>query len=112
MNNIIAMENLMKNIKVDIKQVKMLMDSHDVTKVPSPNGVSNWIMRENNNQLAGKLHSVIESSLKESRVPLDWKRTNIVPIHKGADNEEPLNYRPVSLTSVVAKICEKLMEDR
>ena len=62
-----------------------------------PDGVSNWIMKECSNQLVGKLHSIIENSLKESRELLDWRRANIVPIHKG-DKEEPLNYRPVSLT--------------
>ena len=70
-------------------------------------------MKECSNQLAGKLHSIIESSLKESRVLLDWKRANIVSTHKGGDEEEePLNNRPVSLTSVVAKSCEKIVKDR
>ena len=32
-------------------------------KVPGPDGVSNWIMKECGNQLAGKLHIIIESSL-------------------------------------------------
>ena len=31
-----------------------------------------------------------------------------MPIHKGGDKEEPLNYRSVSLTSRVANICEKI----
>ena len=35
-----------------------------------------------------------------------------MPIHKGVDKEEPLNYRPVSLTSIVVKICEKIVKDR
>ena len=33
MNNIIATENLMENIKVDIKELKQLMESQDVRKV-------------------------------------------------------------------------------
>ena len=37
---------------------------------------------------------------------------NIVPMHKGGDIEEPLNYKPVSLTNIVAKICEKRVKDR
>ena len=33
-------------------------------------------------------------------------------IHKGGDKEEPLNHRPGSLTSVVAKMCEKIVKDK
>ena len=78
----------MEYIKVDVKQ---LMESQDVRKVPGSDGVSNWIMKVCSNQQAGKLHSISESSLKESRVPLDCKKkTNIVPVHTGGD-EEPLN---------------------
>ena len=112
MNNIIVTEYLMKSIKVDVKQIKQLTESQVVKKAPGPDGVSNWIMKECSNQLAGKLHSIIESSLKESGVPLDWKRANIIPTHKGGDKEKTLNYRPVSLTSIVGKICEKIVKDR
>ena len=49
--------------------------------------------------------------IKESRVPLDWKLVNIVSIHKGGDKEEPSNYRPVSLTSIEVKICEKIVNN-
>ena len=72
-NNIIATDYLMENIKVDVKEVEKLMESEAVRKAPGPDGVSNWIMKECNNQLAGKFHSIIESSLKESRVLLVGK---------------------------------------
>ena len=32
-----------------------------------------------------------------------------MPIYKNGNEEEPLNYRPVSLTSIVCKICEKVI---
>ena len=108
MNNIIATRIFNWKHKSRRKWSK----TTDVRKVPGLHGVSNWIMKECSNQLAEKLHSIIESSLKESRVPLDWKRANIVPIHKGGDKEEPLHYIPASLTSVVAKICEKIVKDK
>ena len=85
------MEYLIENIKVDIKEVKQVMESQDVGQAPSQDGVSNCIMNECSNQQVGKFQSIIESSLKENRVLLDWKRANSVPIHKGGDKEEPLN---------------------
>ena len=39
----------MENIKVDLKEVKQVVESQDVRKVPGPDGVSNWIMKECNN---------------------------------------------------------------
>lgn len=38
----------------------------------------------------------------------EWKKYDIMPIYKRNEEEGPLNYRPVSLTSIVCKICEKL----
>ncbi len=37
---------------------------------------------------------------------MDWKKADIVPMYKSGKSDDPLNYRPASLTSLVAKICE------
>ena len=57
--------------------------------------------------MAEPIH-IIECSLKKGKVPQEWKRADIMPIYKNENKEEPLNYRPVSLTSKVCKICEKV----
>ena len=44
-------------------------------------------------------------------VPLDWRRANVVPIFKKGSKSLPSNYRPVSLTSIVGKILERLIKD-
>ena len=43
-------------------------------------------------------------------VPEDWRIANVVPLKGSKDN--PGNYRPVSLTSVVGKLLEKILRDR
>ena len=37
---------------------------------------------------------------------MEWKRADTMPIYKKGNKEEPFNHRPVSLTSIVCKICE------
>lgn len=44
-----------------------------------------------------------------SEVPADWKLVSIVPIFKTGFKEDPINYRPVSLTSVSDKVVEKII---
>ena len=58
------------------------------------------------------IHNLINTTLLEGRIPKDWKRADITPFYKVGNKEGPLNYRPISLTSVIAKICEKIIKKR
>ena len=42
-------------------------------------------------------------------LPSDWTIANITPIHKKNDKHSPGNYRPISLTSLVVKIVERII---
>ena len=44
-------------------------------------------------------------------VPEDWRIANVVPLFKKGSRDNPGNYRPVSLTSVVGKLLEKILRD-
>ena len=55
-------------------------------------------------------HSVIfRKSLDEGRLPASWKKSTIIPIHKKGSKYDPLNYRPLSMTSVPCKKLESLI---
>lgn len=45
-----------------------------------------------------------------TEIPQDWKDGNVVPISKGGNKSDPGNYRPVSLTSLVGKVFERLLK--
>ena len=50
-------------------------------------------------------------SLKEGVVPFEWKKANIIPLFKKDLSNKSDNYRPVSLTSVICKLLERLIKD-
>ena len=88
------------------------MANLDIRKSHGPDGSANWILKECKEELLDKVYNLIKCSLKEGKIPEDWKKANIVPIYKGGNKEDPTNYRPVSLTSTIAKICEKVIKNR
>ena len=52
---------------------------------------------------------IFNDCLSEGIFPIDWKKGNIVPIHKKNDKQCVSNYRPVSLLPICGKILERLI---
>ena len=42
-------------------------------------------------------------------VPDDWKQAKIIPLYKSGRKDDPSNYRPISILSVISKIVERAM---
>lgn len=49
--------------------------------------------------------------MQETKVPEEWKLANVNDIFKKGSKSDPANYRPVSLTSNVGKIMERITKD-
>jgi len=47
----------------------------------------------------------------DGKVPDSWKEAEATPIFKKGKKDSPWNYRLVSLTSVICKICEHFVRD-
>ena len=47
--------------------------------------------------------------MESGSFPSEWKKGNVVPIHKKDDKQCLENYRPISLLPVCGKILEKLI---
>ena len=61
-----------------------------------------------NEILAKPLTIIFNTSIQTGIVPDLWKIGNIIALFKKGDESDPGNYRPVSLTSVVGKLMERL----
>ena len=62
--------------------------------------------------LARPLSLIFRKSLTEGKVPKIWKDANVTPIHKKGSRVVAANYRPVSLTSVICKVLERLIRGK
>ena len=96
----------MESVEIPIEVIKQALEDLDENKAQGPDEITPRILKACKEELLEHIHKIILKSIEEGKVPGDWRRADIVPIHKGGNAECPGNYRPVSLTSVVAKICE------
>ena len=55
------------------------------------------------------LYLIFKTSLGEGALPPEWLMSVVVPIFKKGSRFDPLNYRPISLTSLPCKVMERLI---
>ncbi len=78
-------------------------------KASGPDQISNWILSECAEELCEPLKLIFQNSKEQGKLPDIWKKAKMVPLYKKGNRQCPLNYRSVSLTSVVCKVIEKLI---
>ncbi len=99
-----TLEKQVGEIIVTQEDIYKMMEGLEVRKAMGPDGISGFILKECRKQLMEPVFDIINCSLKTGRVPKEWKRAKIVPVYKSGKTDEPLNYRPASMTSIVCKI--------
>ena len=81
------------------------------SKAPGVDGIAPKILKETVEQICTPLAHVFNMSQQEGIVPLEWKEANIIPLFKKGSRNKSVNYRPVSLTSVICKVLETIIRD-
>ena len=100
---------LLSNINISQNEVYQKLKGLKVNKSPGPDGLHPRILKETACITCLPLTIIFWKSLSTTVVPDDWKLANVVPIFKKGEHKKPGNYRPISLTSVVAKLPESII---
>jgi len=61
--------------------------------------------------VAEPLSTIFNLSFKKHELPKIWLSANVVPLYKKNVASDPLNYRPISLTSVCSKVMESIARE-
>ena len=101
--------NFLSDIVATPQEIFILMNNTDKPKACGHDGISNKII----NLCCDGFHmfftSFINLSFKLGKYPSQWKLANVIPLFKKENRQLKVNYRPVSLSPSLSKICEKIV---
>jgi len=89
-------------VVVTVREVYEELCKIDPSKAAGPDGIPSRLIREGAPWIAEPLLYIFNTSLQSGQLPQDWTRAN----------DTPKNYRPVSLTSLMVKVMERLIQRR
>ena len=91
--------------------VKKLLKNINVNKSTGPDDIHGKVLKNCRDSIAYPLSCIFKISYNIGQIPDEWKLANVVPIHKKGSKASVENYRPISLTSLVMKIFERIVRD-
>ena len=101
----------MAEITVQIPDVQKKPQDLRIDKAPGADGIHPRLLKEVAVQVAYPLANIFQQSIDQTRVPQQWRTANGIPIFKKGSKREAANYRPISLTSHIGKLLERIIRD-
>ena len=102
----------LETLEITYDDVYKELGQLDKNKSPGPDNVHPNVLKECKESIALPLALIFQKSIANGSIPHKWKYANITPIYKKGDKTCTQNYRPISLTSIVCKILERLIRNR
>src|SRR6218665_1083993 len=90
-----------------VEQLKRLKTD----KSPGIDELHPKFLHEVREEIGEALALIFNKSMQTGGVPQEWRDALIVPLFKKRNRSDPCNYKPVSLTSVVCKVMERIVKD-
>ena len=103
-----SLDHFTCNAQNVIKVVRKLKNSSST----GPDGFNIFFVKKILAVIVNPLCKVYNVSLNEGSLPADWKCAYITPVFKKGDPQKACQYRPISLTSVICKILERIVREK
>ena len=104
--------NSLSGIIFDEQDIIEAISTLTPNSAPGPDGFPAILLKNCKEELARPLAIFWRNCLDCGETEEVHKRNHITPISKGGDQGEPSNYRPVSLTSHLTKVFEKVVRKK
>ena len=70
------------SIEISECEVEHYLNDLDTSKAYGPDGIPPRLLKECSKEISSSLCSLFNKSIETGRVPREWKKANVIPIHK------------------------------
>jgi hypothetical protein len=77
---------------------------------PGWDGIPTKLIKYNIGTLIKPLLYIVNLSILSGKFPTPFKIAKVIPLYKSGQNDQPANYRPISLLCTISKILEKCVK--
>ena len=102
-------DKFLSNITFSSDDILKIIQNLDSQKAHGHNRISIRMLKICGPSICKPLEIIFKSCLESEIFPLEWKKANVVPVHKKNDKQSLANYRPISLLPICGKIFERLL---
>ena len=102
-------DNHLSSVRFSQDDIAKIIQNLDPNKAHGHDNISIRMLKICGPSIYKPLEMIFKQCIEAGFFPSEWKKVNIVPIHKKGDKQTLENYRPVSLLPICGKILERLM---
>ena len=102
-------DNGLSTVNFSIDDIAKLLQNLDPNKAHGHGKISIRMLQLCGNSICKPLELIFQQKMESGSFPSEWKKRDVVPIHKKDDKQCLKNYRPLSLLPICGKVFEKLI---
>ena len=102
-------EKRISELQFSIDDISKIIQTLNPNKAHGYDGISIRMIQLCCHAISKPLSILFRNSFDNSTFPVDWKKANVIPIHKKNDKQIVSNYRPISLLPICSKIFERII---
>ena len=98
------------DITITKQKVESMLKVLNISKSTRPDEFHPRFLKETAESIALPVTILFNKSLNEGSIPQEWKLANVTCIHKSGDKTSASNYRPISITSILCRMLERIIK--
>ena len=106
------LNQILSNINITEEDIKQAISKLTPKTSKTPEEIPATFIKKIGPYITYILKRIFNLSLEQGSLPWQWRVALVTPIHKKGSRNNPKNYRPISLTSVICRLLESIIKDK